>query len=371
MKPRFSGLVVLVASVALGSCGSDPTDTYRGEAVDVVATPTSLFLERGQTKQVIVEVVDEQGNPLQEDVTFTGGTGLTIVEDTAYLRTSTSEQQPRYERAYNVTANELVSTSFTLSGGGQTKDVTVRVTPPATEIPLAAATFSGPNPSDPATLTVPAPYIFSAHPDVSWIVGSDTLHGIVTSRSEDGRSITVLPFPGMTTAPTTIVAIDYLPTTDLTTTTDVPFTVSTTPVPLPGTSDFATAPALFNVGGTIGIVDGNGGYAAAACGPSNTGAPCQLYRFTVDHDVELDAVMRWSNEADLGLYILSEDGSTDIAACDDLGRGPVGTGQPEHCVLALPAGNYVASVVNYGPFYPENDPNPDWVTFRMTEAAAH
>jgi hypothetical protein len=366
MKPRFSGLVVLVTSIALGSCSGDPTDTYRGEAVDVVATPTALFLERGQTKQVIVEVIDEQGNPLPEDVSFSGGTGITVVEDTAYLSTSTSEQQPQYERSYNVTANELVSTTFTLSGGGQTQDVAVRVTPPAIEIPAAAATFSGPNPSDPATLTVPAPYIFPATTEVLWLVGADSLYGEVTGISEDGRTLTVKPFPGMTTAPAVTVAIEYLPTTELTTTTDVPFTVGTTPAPVAGTNDIATAPTFTLFGGSGGVIDGNGGYAAAACGPTNTGVACQLYKFTVAEDTEFDAIMRWSNESDMGLYILSEDGSTDIVACDDLFNGPVGTGQPEHCTLELPAGNYVASVVDFGSFYPENYPNPDWVSFRLT-----
>jgi hypothetical protein len=363
MKPRFSSLAVLVASVALGSCGSDPTDSYRGEPVDIVAQPTSLFLERGQTKQVVVEVVDQQGNPLLEDVTFTAGAGITVVEDTAYGRTSTSEQQPRFERAYNVTANDLVATSFTLSGGGQTEEVLVRITPPAAAIPTAAATFSGPNPSDPATLTVPAPYQFPAHTTVSWIVGTDTLQGVVTSRSEDGRTITVLPFPGMTTAPTAIVSIDYLPTIDLTTTTDVPFTVSTTPAAMAGTNDIATAPTLPNFGGHIGVIDGPG-YGSTACGEA-AGFPCQMYRFTVDHDSEFDAVMRWSNDADMGLYVFAEDG-TDVAACDDLGRG-AGANQPEHCTLELPAGTYLAGVVNFGPGYAENDPNPAWVALHMTE----
>jgi hypothetical protein len=369
MKPRFSGLVVLVASVALGSCGSDPTDSYRGEPVDIVAQPTSLFLERGQTKQVIVEVVDEQGNPLLEDVTFTAGAGITVVEDTAYGRTSTSEQQPRFERAYNVTANELVATSFTLSGGGKTKEVIIRTTPPVAEIPLVAATASGPNPSDPVTLTVPAPYIFPATSNAVWIVGADTLYGEVTGFSEDGRTLTVLPYPGMTTAPTVPIAIEYLPTTELATTTDVPLTVSATPAPKPGTNTLATAPTFTLFGGSGGFIDGNGGYGAGAteCGPSNTGigAGCQLYKFSVAEDNEFEAYLRWSNDADMGLYITSEDLATDVADCDLLGRG-AGANQPEHCTIELPAGNYVATVVNFGPLYPENDPNPDWVSLRLT-----
>ncbi|HYF39348.1 MAG TPA: hypothetical protein VD930_06665, partial [Gemmatimonadales bacterium] len=227
--------------------------------------------------------------------------------------------------------------------------------------------FSGPNPSDPATLTVPAPYIFPASTEVSWVVGADTLYGAVTSISEDGRTATVLPYPGMTTAPTTTIAIDYLPTTALTTTTDVPFTVSTTPVAMAGTNSPATAPVLPNFGGHFGVIDGPG-WGTTACGPSAGGFPCQMYKFTVDHDSELDAVLRWEGEADLGLYVLSEDGTADVAACDDLGRG-AGANQPEHCALALSAGTYIAGIVTFGPGYPENDPNPAWVSLRLAEVA--
>jgi hypothetical protein len=367
MKPRFSGLVVLVASVALGSCSGDPTDTYRGEPVGVVTTPTSLFLERGETKQVVVEVIDQQGNPLTEEVTFSGGTGITVVEDTTYLRTTTTEQQPRYERAFNVTANELVSTSFTFSGGGQSSDVSVRVTPPAAEIPPVAAAVSGPNPSDPVTLTVPAPYIFPVTSNAIWFVGADTLYGEVIGFSEDGRTMTVLPYPGMTTAPTVPIAIEYLPTTELAATTDVPLTVGVLPAPKPGTNDIATAPAITFFGGSGNVIDGPG-YGSTACGTGVAGFPCQMYRITVDHDTEFDTVMRWSNEADMGLYVFAEDGVTDVAFCDDLGRG-AGLNQPEHCTLALPAGTYLAGIVNFGPGYAENDPNPDWVSLHLAEIA--
>jgi hypothetical protein len=369
MKPWSRSKVVLVSSAVLWACSGDPTDSFRGGPAEVTVTPTSLFIERGETKQVIVEVIDEQGNPLVEDVTVSGGTGLTITEDPTHLQTTATSSEPSHERAFNVTANELVSTTFTVSGGGKTADVSVRTTPPAAEIPLATVAATGPNPTDPATLTVPAPYQFPVNSAITWIVGADTLIAVVTGRSEDGRSLTILAPPGVTTAPTTAdIVIDYLPTTILTTTTDVPFTVSTTATPLAGTNDPATAPTINLIGGVQGgVIDGNGGYAAATCG-GNSGAPCQLYKFTLDADTELDVLMKWSNEADLGLYLMTADGLTDIddGFCDGLGRGPVGTGQPEHCALVLPAGTYLAGIVNFGPFYPENDPNPDWVYLRMT-----
>jgi hypothetical protein len=265
-----------------------------------------------------------------------------------------------------VTANELVSTTFTLSAGGKTRDIPVRVVPGAADIPLATVASTGPNPTDPTTLTVPAPYQFPVDGSVMFFVGVDTLTAIVVDRAADGRSLTILPPPGVTTAPTVTVVIDYLPDASLSTTTDVPLTIGTTAAVLAGTNDPATAPVITLVGGVQGgVIDGNGGYAAATCG-GNSGIPCQLYKFTLDADATVDAEMRWSNEADLGLYIMTADGTTDTdQACDDHGRGAGALSQPEHCVLALAAGTYLAGVVNFGPFYPENDPNPDWVSLRL------
>ncbi len=103
---------------------------------------------------------------------------------------------------------------------------------------------------------------------------------------------------------------------------------------------------------------------AAVCG-GNSGFPCQLYKFTLSADAVLDASLGWSNAADLGLYILDAS-TTDVAGahCDDNGRGD--GNQPEACALTLTAGTYYAAVVSFGPGYPENDPNPDWISLSIT-----
>ena len=104
---------------------------------------------------------------------------------------------------------------------------------------------------------------------------------------------------------------------------------------------------------------------AAACG-GNTGFPCQVYKIVLPADAVLDA-SPWVERiaADMGLYILhSTGGPVADAFCDANGRGD--GNQPEACALTLPAGTYFASVVNFGPAYPENDPNPDWISLSIT-----
>jgi hypothetical protein len=69
----------------------------------------------------------------------------------------------------------------------------------------------------------------------------------------------------------------------------------------------------------------------------------------------------------MGLYVLNADGSdADTGPCDVDGRA---AGEPEVCdatgnfgdPLVFTAGTYYLAAVNFGPFYPENDPNPDWI----------
>ena len=83
---RFrSGLVPLFALLAVVGCNSEPTEDLR-EGVNLRATPTQLFIEVGETKEVIIGAVDNQGNPLDfnYEVTETGN-GITVRRDSSFL----------------------------------------------------------------------------------------------------------------------------------------------------------------------------------------------------------------------------------------------------------------------------------------------
>jgi hypothetical protein len=360
------GLILLAAATGLGSCNGDPTESIREEGQKVLATPSSVFVDQGTTEFVIVQLVDGQGNQLAADFEPQNiGAGITVVEDPTYLATSDGSRIPTSTR-FVVGGVDATSTTFVATAAGVSATIPVRVVPSGAGIPLATVSSTGPNPTDPTVLTVPVPFLFPADATIGFPVGAEIVAAIVTDRSSDGTSLTVLPPPGATGTGEATIIVDYLPTVDIPTTTDVPVTVGVTAAVQAGTNDPATAPTITLVSGVQGgVIDGNGGYAAATCG-GNSGIPCQLYKFTLNAESEVDAEMRWSNEADLGLYIMSEDGTTDTdQACDGHGRGPGTASQPEHCVLALPAGTYLAGAVNFGPFYPENDPNPDWVSLRL------
>ena len=366
MKRSMFGLVVLAAATGL-SCNGDPTETIR-DGERITATPSAVFVDQGSTEFVTVQLVDGQGNQLAADFEVQNiGAGITVVEDPTYLQTTNGERLTTSSR-FIVGGVNAASTTFVLTAGGVSDTVPVRVVPAGAGIPFATVSSTGPNPSDPTVLTVPAPFLFPAHTTIAFPVGAaaEMIPGIVTDLSSDGRSLTVLPPPGASGTGSATIVVDYLPTVDIETTTDVPVTVGTVAAVLPGTDAPATAPTINLVGGVQGgVLDGNGGYAAATCG-GNSGVPCQLYKFTLAAEANVDMEMRWSNEADLGLYILTEDGTADTdQACDEHGRGAGVLSQPEHCLLHLPAGTYLAGAVNFGPFYAENDPNPDWVSLRI------
>jgi hypothetical protein len=206
-------------------------------------------------------------------------------------------------------------------------------------------------------LTVPAPFQF----DLDSTVTFDAGQAIVLDRSADGRTLTILPTPGATTTGTATLFVDFLPTVPITTTTDVPLTISATVPAQPGTDAPATAPIItIPAAGAKGGFFDAGSWGAPLCGVANTGAPCQLYKFTLAADATFDMEARWSNTADVGVYFISEDGTTDTdQACDEHGNGA--EAQPEHCLITLAAGTYLLGVVSFGPFYPVPDPNPTWV----------
>ena len=84
---RFrSGLVPLFALLALVGCNSEPTGDLRNGPEQLVATPSQLFIEVGETKTVEVGAVDAQGNPLDfnYEVTETG-TGINVRRDSSFL----------------------------------------------------------------------------------------------------------------------------------------------------------------------------------------------------------------------------------------------------------------------------------------------
>lgn len=368
MKRLFRGSVVLAASVSFWSCGGDPTDAFRNGVATVDVQPTSLFVTNGFPKSVIVQALDDQGNPLDEEITVTPGAGIAVDLDPTFLGTQRVGDAPLgYQKRYIVTPTQLVATSFTVSAGGKTTEVPVRVVPGSTDTPVATVASTGPNASDTTTLTVPAPFQFADGSAVTF----GTLEAVVVDRSADGRTLKIFPPPGAASTGAVTLAVDYLPSASLTSTTDVALTINATVPAKFGTDAPASAPVITipPAGARGGFVDA-GTWGAAVCA-GNSGAPCQLYKFTLLADATFDVTPHWSNTADVGLYFMSEDGSTDTdQACDEHGNATDPSGFAEQCTITLAAGTYLLGVVSYGPFYVPPDPNPTWVDVQFTTPAA-
>jgi hypothetical protein len=263
------------------------------------------------------------------------------------------------------TASRIFGTD-TVPGYALTLPSTARVTTPVVTSLPSTLSSTTPAVNVPVILTsTDANFTFVEPAVVAVGVDSNT---IVTGQT--ATTVSFLPPPG-STGVVGVGAVDVvgfglpLPSTAPAITTS-----STVPV-MPGTGSPATAPviAIPPAGSSGGFFDGGGvgGFAAATCG-GNSGVPCQLYRFTLAADATFDVRGTWSNQADIGLYFLTADGTADTdQACDAHGRGA--DAQPEACTITLVAGTYLLGVVNFGPFYPENDPNPDWIGLAFSTPA--
>jgi hypothetical protein len=196
MTRLLHGSVVLALCAALMSCG-DPTADLRGGPSRIVADPSALFLAQGETKNVTVRVLDDQGNELSEPVSITSfaPTLVTVSIDSGFLPgtdTTTAGQIPDPTRTrLIVTGVGRDSGSVVLSAGGVLDTLPVRVLPVATEFD---ATFSNQTPAlgETVTVTAPAGFSFAADSGLTFAAGPTP---IVVARAADGSSLTFLPGP--------------------------------------------------------------------------------------------------------------------------------------------------------------------------------
>jgi hypothetical protein len=346
MKRLLCGSVVLAASFGVVSCNGDPTSDFRGEPTRILAEPSSLFLPQGTVKPVTVTLLDDQGDPLAGvfEISATG-TGITVVKNEAFLGTTVGiplESQAQFI----ITAGESpVASSFTLTAGGLSIDIPVRVTP----TDLGAAVFSNPTPAvnEPVTVTAEG-YTFLPDAAISF-AGTPAL---VLGVAEDGTSMTFLPAPGTVgTALIDNVAINFLPETPLSLETTAELTVGAL-VPLAGTDAPGTAPALTvpPVGETTTLFDGGTfDYPAPILGGAFGDFPARLYSFTVPADGDFTVSLDWGSPEDLGVYYFLPDGTTETGSAADAGGGGA---HPEESTSTFTAGTYLMAVVNFNPTNP-------------------
>lgn len=196
----------MFALLVVAGCSSEPTEGFR-EGVTLLADPTQLFLEAGESDDVVVSAVDNQGNPLTFAFVATAGPGIEVRRDSnflpIYVDDSTLAVPETGERfRFLVTAGGYTSTSFTVSAGGEELVIPVQVVP-QNEI---TATFSNPTPGfgEQVVITAPAGARFTAESEVT-LPGAPT-QPLTVAVAPDGTTITAV-FPPNVASPVTITNV--------------------------------------------------------------------------------------------------------------------------------------------------------------------
>jgi hypothetical protein len=210
------------------------------------------------------------------------------------------------------------------------------------------ATFSNQTPAVLETVTLTAPAGFTFDDTTNVTIGGNL--AITQSVAGDGSSVTLLPIPGSAGVASVDGVVPAATPGNIVTMLTLQ-TLTVPPLtPLEGTDDPATAPLIPTPGVTVDA----GTFDATNCG-GLSGIPCQVYSISFAAPTTLTYTLTGANAADLGLYFLNAADFSDASQfCDALGRAS----PPESCALSFDAGDYILMVINFGPFYAENDPNP-------------
>jgi hypothetical protein len=357
MKRLLCGSVVLAASLGLVSCNGDPTSDFRSGPSQILAAPSTVFIDQGDVEPVNVRVVDDAGDPLAAtwEIAETGP-GITVERNPDFLPTTVGAPLES-EVQFIVTAGGApTASSFTVTAEDLSLEIPVNVLP--TEI--ATAAFSNPTPAVNEVVTITAEgYTFRSDAAVSF--EGDT----VLMLSNDGTSISFLPFPG-TTGPALVekVTLNFLPETPLDLFTAAEIAVAPL-TPLAGTDAPGTAPSIPvpEPGATTTFFDGGTyDYPAPIFGGAFGTFPSRLYRISIPEAGDYTVNIDWEGGVeDLGVYYFLPDGTTEPPEGIAADAGGAGA-HPEESTSTLNAGDYLLAVVNF------STTNPPSITLRLTRA---
>ena len=193
-------LSFMVLAAGLLSCTGDPTDSLRNGVNQLTSDPTEIILDSASTQTVLVQAFDEQGNAVQAKFSATAGAGRTVTFDTTFNRVfdangNLKPQNPATRVRYIIGGNVVGNSDVTISGGGKSITIPVRIPPTA-----LAGTISkkAPNPGDTITITLPAPAKFAFDPTDTASIGV-TIGGNackILTVTLDATGVTCVPLPG-------------------------------------------------------------------------------------------------------------------------------------------------------------------------------
>lgn len=329
MQRYIRGLMLAGTAVVAWGCTDNPIGDGADDPAQIVASPSSIFADAGETVTMTVEVQNDQGAALASQFSILNvDAGITAVIDSTF--------NPYYDADGNlvpptsptrirvlVTAGAQAGVfNFDVAAAGLTSEMDVRV------LPLdITGTFSNAAPAcnAPVTYTVADPYVFSS---TSVVTAAGALPPITQSVAGDGSSITFLPAPGFDgTVTISDVELSFLPGAPVNLTTLETVTAGTTGCGFTGQDDVLTsapaidAPAL---GGVTGVFD------------QGDIAVDQYYILNVTQNGNYEVSMNWDNTSDVDLYLLEADGVTEV--CHSW------YDQPEACSADLVPGTYVVQM---------------------------
>jgi hypothetical protein len=373
LSPDRTVLTVVPGPNTAGVVTIAHTTVSYDETLDFTITSNATVTSPALT-DLAGATLSNQTPVLGEVVTLTLPAGVKVLPESVLADSGLVVEGAINPRSVTVSADSSVITFVPAPNSDSVLTVRGSVAQPLPQFPMilqtvlkvttpvvdsAPATVSSATPLGGAAVTLTstdAAFTYDAGTRV--LVGADT----AVTNSVAGGSMSFTPVPGSTGA-VSVAGVQVVGFPLVLPTTAGTVTAGTTVAANPGTSAPATAPTIPEPvpGGSSGIVDG-GLFGYAACG--DIGLPCQVYKLVVTTAGSFNFSLRWSNQADLGLYFLGADLlDTGFHDCDAIGRGAAAG--PEVCSTDLDPGTYYLAAVPFGQFYPENDPNPTWVTIRV------
>lgn len=355
MNRLTSGTVSLIALLVVSGCNNDPTGDLRGPVTRIQATPSTLNVTQGKVKTIQVQALDDQGNLIPSAFEVSAvGSGIGVVRDSTFFEQFVGDSltvpptAPTWQ--FKVSGTDLLTSSFTVSAGGQQVTIPVVVSADPTNVPGApTVTSTGPNASDQTVITVQAPFLFSPDATVAFNAGP----AIVLSVAEDGSTITILPPPAATSKGfVTGLYLPFFPQNQVGDSTDVALTINGTVPSQPGTDDPATAPEIID---TPLFYDGGAFAGADLTDDGGTGA--QYYKVTPAEDGDYTFTVNWGNTSDVDLVLCS-----DVTCSDggDFSGGGATVAQPEEATYTLTGGTtYYLAVVLFGGVA------PPWISMNL------
>ena len=192
MKRILRGAVVFAASALVWACNTEPDSVQGGDPVAIVADPKVVLVPQGSVQEVLVRLVDQQGQSLESEISVSApGTGIGITSDPLFrpvygadgaLTANTANTEVRLE----VAGLALGTTTFTVTGSGLSADVTVTVVPSDAAITFSPAT---PLAGDTVTITLPAGLRFGSHAGITSLRGDNPVFVGVNPDSLSARVI--------------------------------------------------------------------------------------------------------------------------------------------------------------------------------------